>query len=310
MASTMKAARIHAYGGPEVFRYEDAPRPEAGEGEVLVRVAAAGINPVDWKTRAGRGMTGGDTSRLPLILGWDISGVVEEVGPGASKFRPGDAVFGMVRFPEIGSAYAEYVNAPETHLALKPQNVSHVEAAGVPLVALTAWQAFEAGNLRSGQRVLIQGAAGGVGHVAVQIAKAWGAYVIGTGSAGNLDYIRELGADEAVEYDAEIGPVDMVLNAAGTQTLDRSLTLLKSGGSLISISGKPDQDKAQQLGVKADSILVHTNESQMQQIADLMAAGKLRPTIAEVYPLAQAGAAQEALETRSVRRGKIVLEVG
>jgi len=306
----MKAARIHAYGGPEVFRYEDAPRPEAGEGEVLVRVAAAGINPVDWKTWAGRGMTGGDTSRLPLILGWDVSGVVEEVGPGASKFRPGDAVFGMVRFPEIGSAYAEYVNAPETHLALKPQNVSHVEAAGVPLVALTAWQAFEAGNLRSGQRVLIQGAAGGVGHVAVQIAKAWGAYVIGTGSAGNLDYIRELGADEAVEYDAEIGPVDMVLNAAGTQTLDRSLTLLKSGGSLISISGKPDQDKAQQLGVKADSILVHTNESQMQQIADLMAAGKLRPTIAEVYPLAQAGAAQEALETRSVRRGKIVLEVG
>jgi NADPH:quinone reductase-like Zn-dependent oxidoreductase len=149
-----------------------------------------------------------------------------------------------------------------------------------------------------------------VGHVAVQIAKAWGAYVIGTGSAGNLDYIRELGADEAVEYDAEIGPVDMVLNAAGTQTLDRSLTLLKSGGSLISISGKPDQDKAQQLGVKADSILVHTNESQMQQIADLMAAGKLRPTIAEVYPLAQAGAAQKALETRSVRRGKIVLEVG
>ena len=310
MGLTMKAARIHEYGGPEVFRYEDAPRPEADAGEVLVRVYAASINPVDWKTRAGRGMTGSDISRLPLILGWDISGVVDEVGPGASKFKLADEVFGMVRFPEIGSAYAQYVNVPETHLALKPQNISHIEAAAIPLVALTAWQAFEAGHVRSGQRVLIQGASGGVGHVAVQIAKAWGAYVIGTGSAGNLDYIRSLGADEAVEYDAPIEPVDMVLNAAGMQALDRSLTLLKPGGSLISVSGGPDTDKAQQLGVRVDSILAHTDEIQMAQIAELVAAGKLKPTLAGVFPLAEAGAAQETGETRSVRRGKIVLEVG
>jgi NADPH:quinone reductase-like Zn-dependent oxidoreductase len=305
----MKAVRIHEYGGPEVFRYEDAPRPEAGTGEVLVRVHAAGINPVDWKTRAGRGMTGRDTSHLPLIVGWDISGVVEEVGPGASKFKPGDEVFGMVRFPEIGSAYAEYVAAPESNLALKPQNITHIEAAAVPLVALTAWQAFEVGDLRSGQRLLIQGASGGVGHIAVQIAKAKGAYVIGTASLANLDYVKSLGADEAVSYDTAIDPVDMVLNIAGTQTLDHSLSLLKPGGSLISISGSPDKDKAQQLQVKADSILVHTDENQMNQIAELMAAGKLKPTIANTFPLAEAGQAQQEGETRSIRRGKIVLEV-
>jgi NADPH:quinone reductase-like Zn-dependent oxidoreductase len=309
MAQTMKAARIHEYGGPEVFRYEDAPKPEARTGEVLVRVHAAGINPVDWKTRMGRGMTGGDTSRLPLIVGWDISGVVESVGPEANKFKSGDEVFGMVRFPEIGSAYAEYVAAPETNFALKPNDVTHVEAAAVPLVALTAWQAFEAGGLSEGQRVLIQGAAGGVGHIAVQIAKAKGAYVIGTGSPTNHDYIRSLGADDAVDYDAAIEPVDMILNAAGMQTLDRSLTLLKPGGALISISGGPNKDKAQELQVKAESILVHTDEVQMHQVAQLMA-GQLKATIAEVYPLAEAGAAQHSGETRAVRRGKIVLEVG
>lgn len=309
MSHTMKAVRIHEYGGPEVMRYEDAPRPQAAAGEVLVRVHAAGINPVDWKTRAGRGMTGTDASYLPLIVGWDISGVVEAVGPGAGKFQPGDAVFGMVRFPEIGSAYAEYVAVPETHLALRPPSVTHIEAAAVPLAALTAWQAYEAGHLVKGQRLLVQGAAGGVGHLAVQIAKWMGAYVIGTASPANFDYVRSLGADEAVNYDDPVAPVDMALNIAGTHTLERSLSVVKPGGSMISIAGKPDPEQAQRLQIHADAILVRTDERQMAQIAELMAAGHLKPTIAQVFPLAEAEQAQQAGETRTIRRGKIVLQV-
>nr|MBA3874074.1 NADP-dependent oxidoreductase [Anaerolineae bacterium] len=184
MTELMKAARIHEYGGPDVLKFEDAPRPSPADGEVLVKVHAAGINPVDWKTRAGHGMYSQDSSLFPLIIGWDISGVVEAVGTNANKFKVGDEVFGMVRFPNIGAAYAEYVAAPQTDLALKPQNINFIEAAAYPLVTLTAWQAlFENVNLVKGERLLIQGAAGGVGHLAVQLAKWKGATVIGTGSS-------------------------------------------------------------------------------------------------------------------------------
>ncbi len=314
MAETMKAVRIHQYGGPEVLSYEDAPRPEPASDEVLVRVHAVGINPVDWKTREG-GMSGRYHDPFPLIVGWDISGVVEAAGDNVTRFKVGDEVFGMVNFPSIGSAYAEYVASPETHLALKPSNVDHIQAAAVPLAALTVWQAlYEAGDLQAGQRLLILGASGGVGHLAVQIAKAKGAYVIGAASTSNLDFVKSLGADEVVDYtlddfETQIQPVDMVFNIATEALARHSLSLIKAGGTLISVAGRVDHEKAAAHQVKAENILVHTSGDQMGQIADLMAAGQLKVVISDVFPLAEAGQAQELLQSRSVRRGKIVLQV-
>src|SRR6266566_5487501 len=177
---TMKAVRIHAYGGPEVLVYEDVARPEAAAGEVLIRVHAAGVNPADWKTRSGPARPG---AMLPMILGWDVSGTVEALGPEVTQFQQGDAVFGMIRFPPTGATYAEYVAAPVSQIAHKPANIDHIHAAAIPLVGLTAWQAlFEKSHLTAGQTVLIIGAAGGVGHLAVQLAKSHGAYVLGTAS--------------------------------------------------------------------------------------------------------------------------------
>ncbi|MBZ0287931.1 MAG: NADP-dependent oxidoreductase, partial [Anaerolineae bacterium] len=214
----MKAARIHSYGAPDVLVYEDAPRPTADIGDILVRVHAAGVNPVDYKTRQGRGIGGGSTDVLPLILGWDVSGVVESVGAGVTAFKPGDEVYSMVRFPEIGSAYAQYVAAPVSDFARKPHSLDHIHAAAVPLAALTAWQIlFDTAHLVSGQTILIHAAAGGVGHLAVQLAKWKGARVIGTASAHNADFLREMGVDEVIDYTAVhfedlVGPVDVVVD--------------------------------------------------------------------------------------------------
>src|SRR5215207_6684351 len=184
---SMKAVRIHAFGGPEVLKYEDVPRPELEPGTVLVQVYAVGINPVDWKCRT-RGMI--VERPLPIILGWDISGVVEAVASDVTKFKGGDEVYGMVGFPDLGNAYAEYVVAKPEHLALKPVNASHIEAASLPLVALTAWQAiFDRADVQAGQRVQVHAAAGGVGYIDVQLAKWKGAYVIGTASAKNADFV-------------------------------------------------------------------------------------------------------------------------
>ncbi|MBX3084005.1 MAG: NADP-dependent oxidoreductase [Anaerolineae bacterium] len=311
----MKAARIHAYGEPDVLKYEDAPRPEPAAGEVLVKVHAIGLNPVDWKTRAGSGMSGRYGNQFPMIIGWDISGVVEAVGSSVTKFKVGDAVFGMVRFPDNGNAYAEYVAAPEHDLALKPQNVDFLQAAAIPLAALTAWQGFfEEGDLQSGQSVFIQAGAGGVGHLAVQIAKAKGAYVISTASTANVEFVRSLGADEVIDYrttrvEEAVTPVDFALDTVGAATLAQSLRLVKAGGQLVSIAGQPDMDEAQRRGIKASRFLVHTNESQLAQIAALMAAGKLKTTVTQVFPLAETAQAHQAGETRDLRRGKIVLQV-
>ncbi len=315
MAENMKAVRIHDYGDPNVLVYEDAPRPVAQAGEVLVKVAAAGINPVDWKTRAGSGMGGRYGNAFPLIVGWDISGVVEAVGEGATAFKVGDAVFGMARFPDVGAAYAEYVAVPQSEVALKPANIDHLQAAAFPLAALTAWQAlFEAGHLQRGERVLVQGAAGGVGHLAVQIAKWAGAYVIGTGSTANMDFIHELGADEAVDYsttpfEEAVGSVDLVLNCVGGDLLNRSLAVVKQGGRLVSIAGKPDAAEAEERGITATSILVSPVESHLHEIARLIANGELKTTVSHVFPLAESNHAHAFAESRTLRRGKIVLEV-
>jgi len=315
MSDTMKAVRIHQYGDPSVLVYEDAPKPSPAAGEVLVKVQAVGINPVDWKTRAGSGMSGRYGNAFPMIIGWDISGVIEALGEGASKFKVGDEIFGMVRFPDIGSAYAEYVAAPQTDLSLKPTNIDFVEAAAYPLVTLTAWQAlFEAGNLASGERLLIQGAAGGVGHVAVQIAKWKGAHVIGTGSTNNVDFLRELGVDEVVDYTTSrfedvVAPVDIILNCVGGDLLTRSFTVIKEGGRLVSIAGKPDEKIAEQHHVKAAQILVRPVESHLDAIAELIQQGKLKMVVTKVFPLAQMNQAHAFAESRELRRGKIVLTV-
>jgi NADPH:quinone reductase-like Zn-dependent oxidoreductase len=317
MSATMKAARIHEYGDPNVFVYEDAPRPQAKAGEVLVRVHAAGVNPVDFKTRAGRGMGGGSHDLLPLIVGWDISGVVEAIGEGVSAFRPGDEVYSMVRFPEIGSAYAEYVAAPASDFVAKPTTLDHIEAAAVPLVALTAWQImFDTAHLSAGQTILIHAAAGGVGHVAVQLAKWKGARVIGTASARNADFLRELGVDEVVDYTAApfedvVRDVDVVLDCVGG-LLERSIKVLKPGGFLSWIAGGLPAERVAELaeqGIRAGGILVHIDNKQLAEIATLIDAGYVKPYIEQVFPSVEASKAHEAIETGRTR-GKIVLSAG
>ena len=236
--STMSAVRMHSYGGPEVLRYEEVSRPRAGVGEIMIKVHAAGVNPVDWKIREGylRQMA---NHTLPLIPGWDFSGVVDSAGPGAERFQEGDEVFGRGDLLDNG-AYAEYIVMREEDVEYKPKSVDHIHAAAIPLASLTAWQSlFEAANIRAGQSVLIHAAAGGVGHFAVQLAKWAGARVIGTASGRNHDFLMELGVDEAIDYQTTrfediVGNVDVVLDAVGGDTQKRSWKVLAKGGILFS----------------------------------------------------------------------------
>ena len=306
----MHAVRLHQYGAAENMIYEATQRPESQAGEALVRVRAAGVNPVDWKTRNGRGVAGPLES--PIILGWDIAGVVEDVGSGIDQFAAGDEVFGMVRFPEFGNAYADYVAAPASDLAKKPANISFAEAAAAPLVTLTAWQAlFEAAQLQAGQTLLVHAAAGGVGHVAVQLAKWKGARVIGTASAHNADFLRALGVDQVIDYTHErfedvARAVDVVLDTQGDETQRRSFAVLKPGGMLVSIAEAPDQSLAQSYGVRTARIRVHPSGEQMAQIAQLFESGNLRVEVARTFPLAVAAEAHRLSEAGHTR-GKIVL---
>lgn len=311
---TMKAIRQHEYGSASVLRYEDVPAPTPGPDEVLVKVLAVGLNPVDWKTRAGGGISRMLTDALPMIPGWDVSGVVEAIGADVTAFQPCDEVFGMVRFPQVGSAYAQYVTAPESHLALKPANVDHVQAAAIPLVALTAWQGLiEHADLKAGERVLVTGGTGGVGHVAVQIARAKGAYVIATSAPDGIDFVRALGADEVIDYtngrfEDVAAPVDVVFDSVGEQTATRAAQALKSGGRFVGIAGKPDAAVAEAHQITVSSFLVRPEAGQLREIARLMAAGQLRSAIAEVFPLREAAQAHERGEQGHLR-GKLVLEV-
>lgn len=317
----MKAVRIHEYGGPEVLRYEDAPRPSMGEGDVLVRVHAAGINPVDWKIRDG-GMREHLHYTLPLILGWDVSGVVDAVGPGVhkgSRFGVGDEVFARTDIARDG-AYAEYLAVRATELSRKPASLDHIQAAAVPLAALTAWQAlvsapapYMSAELRKGQTVLVHGASGGVGSFAVQIAKLRGAHVIATTSAGNMDVVRDLGADEVIDYTSVrfedvVHAVDAVFDTVGGDTQDRSWTVLAPGGVLVSIVKPPAEDMARKYGVRAGFLFLQPLASQLDEIARAIDAGQIRPIVSEVLPLSDARKGQELSEGGHVR-GKIVLRV-
>ena len=309
---TMKAVRIHTYGGPEVLAYEDVPRPQPGPGELLVRVVAAAVNPVDWKIREGylKEML---HHSLPLIMGWDVSGVVEETGPAVTLFRVGDEVFSRPDLLRDGT-YAEYVVIRETEVAFKPGSVDHLHAAAVPLAGLTAWKSLiEAAGVAPGQRVLIHGGAGGVGSYAVQLAKWRGAHVVATASAHNHDYLRGLGADEVVDYrsmrfEEVSGAVDAVFDTIGGDTQERSWQVLKKGGILVSIITPPPPEKAAAHGARQAFVFIQPDAVVLAELAKLVDTGKLRPCVETVLPLAEARRAQE-LSQASHARGKIVLKV-
>ncbi|MFK4103330.1 NADP-dependent oxidoreductase [Streptomyces sp. NPDC019531] len=310
---TMRAVSQDTLGGPEALKEIEVERPAPRPNQVLVRVRAAGLNPTDWKHRA----TGGFLGEPPFVLGWDVSGVVEAVGIGVAAFKPGDEVFGMLPYPFGHGSHAEYVIAPVRALARKPASIDHTQAGALPLVSLTAWQALvEHAELRPGQRVLIHAAAGGVGHVAVQIAKARGAYVIGTASSGKHGFLRELGADEVIDYrDTDfaeaVKDVDVVLDTLGGETSMRSLRVLRPGGIVVSIlpvGSDEFHEEAERLGVRAVRMLVDADRAGMNAIADLVEQGKLRATIAGTFPLAGAAEAH-ALGDTGRTTGKLVLVV-
>jgi NADPH:quinone reductase-like Zn-dependent oxidoreductase len=314
-SQTMKAVRIHNYGGPEVLQYEDAPRPQPESGEVLIRVYAAGVNPIDWKVREGY-MKDLWPHKFPLIPGWDLSGVVEAVGPGpasAGRFKKGDEVYSVPDVSRDG-AYAEYIVVRESELALKPKSLHHVRAAAVPLAAVTAWQAlFDAGQLKRGQRVLIHSGSGGVGHVAVQLAKWKGAHVLATASTKNQELLRELGVDEPIDYTKQkfedvARDVDLVLDLIGGETQERSWSVLKNGGVLLSLVQPPSVEKAKALGVRAAFVAGHPSGAQLAEIAHLIDSRKLKPIVERILPLLEVRRAHE-LSQSGHTRGKIVLRV-
>ncbi|GGL63937.1 NADPH:quinone reductase [Streptomyces fumigatiscleroticus] len=310
---TMRAISQDVLGGPEVLREVRVERPAPRPNEVLVRVRATGLNPTDFKHRARGGFLG----EPPFVLGWDVSGTVEAVGVGAALFAPGDEVFGMLPYPFGHGAHAEYVTAPARAFVRKPAGLDHVRAGALPLVSLTAWQALtEQADVRPGQRVLIHAAAGGVGHVAVQIAKARGAYVIGTASAGKHEFLRGIGVDEPLDYRETdfaqaVREVDVVLDTLGGDVSVRSLRVLRPGGTVVSLvpAGPDDfRQEAERLGVRAVRMLVDADHSGMRAIAQLAEEGRLRPTIARTFPLADAAEAHAAGETGRTT-GKLVLVV-
>ncbi|MGW5430986.1 NADP-dependent oxidoreductase [Streptomyces sp. NPDC004059] len=311
--NTMRAISQDVLGGPEVLKEVRVERPKPGPNQVLVRVRAAGVNPTDWKHRA----TGGFLGEPPFVLGWDVSGEVTETGIGVAAFAPGDEVFGMLPYPYGHGSHAEYVIAPVRALTHKPAGIDHTQAGALPLVSLTAWQALtEHADVRPGQRVLIHAAAGGVGHVAVQIAKARGAYVIGTASAGKHDFLREIGVDEPVDYRTTdvteaVRDVDVVLDTLGGDTSVESLKVLRPGGVVVSIlpvGSREFHDEAERRGVRAVRMLVDADRAGMEKIAELVESGKLKATIAGTFPLADAAKAHEVGDTGRTA-GKLVLLV-
>jgi NADPH:quinone reductase-like Zn-dependent oxidoreductase len=308
----MNAIRIHSYGGPEVLLYEEAPRPQLRDSEVLIRVHAAGVNPLDCKVRAGE-LKEIIQHKLPLIPGWDVSGVVEEVGAGVSQFKRGDEVFAMAN-PTRDGAYADCIAVREATVAMKPKSLYHVRAAATPVSALTAWRSlFDLGHLQSGQRILIHGGSGGVGHFAVQLAKWKGAYVIATASTKNQELLRKLRADETIDYTSQkfgdvVHNVDIVLDTVGGETQERSWRVLKKGGALISLVQPPSDQKASQFGVRGMMCSVQPDGAQLSKIAELIDSAKLKPTINRVLPLREARRAHELSQNGNIR-GKIVLRV-
>src|SRR3982751_2748790 len=310
-SSTMKALVIHSFGGPEVLKYEDVPRPEPNDDQVLVRVIAAAVNPVDTAVRQGymRQRTG---EKFPMIIGYDIAGVVEKAGAKVTKLKPGDAVYAYL--PLSGGGYAEYAVTSENEATRKPKALTFEEAAAVPLAGETAWQALiDTAKLESGQTVLIHGGSGGVGSLAVQIAKARGATVIATASTANQETLKQLGVDQAIDYtqtkfQEQVKDVDVVLDTVGKDTLTRSYEVVKKGGMVVTIAGKPDQAEAEKRGIRVAGMRTEPKAETLEELTKLIDAGKLKPVVSQVLPLSEGAKAQEQVATRHTR-GKIVLKV-
>jgi NADPH:quinone reductase-like Zn-dependent oxidoreductase len=309
----MHAVRQHSLGGPEVLQLDEVPRPRPGPTEVLVRNRGAGVNPVDWKVRRRGGLLG----EPPFTVGWDVAGVVEEIGGGVTRFAVGDRVFGMPRFPHEAAAYAEFVTSPSRQLARIPDALSDVEAGGLPLAGLTAWQALvETADVRPGQRVLVLAAAGGVGHLAVQIAKARGAHVLGTSRAAKHAFLAELGVDEAIDYTSEpvaerAGEVDVVLDLVGGEAGIDALPALRDGGIFIRVPSASDLDQlVERSGGRAriTGILVEPDRAGLEALADLVERGALRVHVEQTFPLAEVAKAHELAE-KGRTQGKLVLTV-
>lgn len=330
----MKAIRLHEYGGPEVLLYENAPVPTLQAGELLVKVHAIGINPPDWYLREGYKMLPPEwrpNIPFPIIPGTDLSGVVAAVAPDVTNFKVGDEVFSMVQFPSMGesAAYAEFVSGPATHFAHKPAAIDHIQAAAAPMAGLTAWQfLIELGHdvqnpLQAekhqpvpleGKRVLINGAAGGVGHLALQLAKWKGAYVIAVASGKHASFLKELGADEFIDYTQQapedvVRDVDLVLDTLGGPTTGRFLKTIKRGGALFPVFlGFSDGEEAAKQGIHVSMTQVRSNGPQLEKFGELMAAGLIRVAIDSTFPLAEASKAHERA-THGHIQGKIVLTV-
>ena len=303
---------IQEYGGPEVLLPMDLPTPQPADGEVLVRVHAASINPVDFQARRGKLQY----ADFPVVLGWDVSGVVDALGAGVDEFGVGDEVYGMIRFPEQGRAYAEYVTAPVAEVAPKPRALSHAEAAAMALAPLTALRAFEEMDLRAGQTVLIHAGSGGVGHFAVQLAKARGAEVIATTSEKNRDFVSSLGADDVLDYRArpfeeQVSGVDAVFDTVGGDTFTRSFRVVKPDGRVVGIVTPMTDELAEQArraGINANWISVAPSRPGLEELSALAESGRLKPHVSRTFPLEQVADAHRAQETGHAV-GKIVLAV-
>jgi len=306
MSGQMRAIRFHEYGGSEKLVLETISRPVPKANEVLIKVHFAGVNPIDWKLRAGF-LKDYMPLQLPSIPGIDVSGTIEELGPGVQTLKKGQAVFGVAK-----GAYAEYAIASAGDVTAKPDSVSFELAATLPVGALTAWQAVEDAGIKTAQTVVVQGAAGGVGLFAVQFARAKGARVTGTASAANQEFVKSIGAEKFVDYnkgslDAEIKDADVVIDTVGGETLEKSYALVRKGGVLVTMAGQVTEEKARAHGVKA----LHSSRGpteKLKMIGEMAAAGNLRAEVGRIFPLAQAGAAQDLSQARH-GRGRILLRV-
>lgn len=313
----MKAIILKQFGGVENLSMTEIPIPMISADEVLVKIKSISINPIDVKTRTGKGVSAILKNDNPMILGWDLSGTIETTGTAVKNFKTGDEVFAMVRFPQPGRVYAEYASVPASELALKPDNITHEEAAAACLAALTAWQSLTIYyKLNPGDRVLIHAASGGVGHYAVQIAKHLGAYVIGTSSAANKDFVMSLGADEHIDYKAKpfesvAKNVDFVLDGIGGEYIDRSLKSMRKGGTIVSIvSGLNEsvKEKAETLGMQGFTMRVIPDAMNLQEIADLLERKLLVSRLQKIFPFDQMAEAHLLIESgRTV--GKVSLTV-
>jgi NADPH:quinone reductase-like Zn-dependent oxidoreductase len=308
--ANMKAVRIHDFGGPDVLQVEEVPMPSPGPGEVLIRVKAASVNPVDYKTRSGQFKPA--DLRIPVTLGRDVSGSLEKIGRGVIGVKVGDEVFALLDRDHGG--YADYAVAKQEGVVPKPKKLDHVQAAAVPLAALTAWQGlFDHGKLKKGERVLIHGAAGGVGHFAVQFAKNRGAYVVATATAADRLLLRELGADEMIDYHAarfeeHVRDIDLVFDLIAGDTQQRSWKVMKEGGRLISTLAQPSPDEAARHRARGEAFMVEPNRDQLEQIAQLIDDDKITVRIQQTMPLDDVRRAHEHMEHDHVQ-GKIVLKV-